>query len=405
MNLNPFADELEIAAKISSVIDADLQRNLGDVSWYESTDTNHLRKQVSDLECSYDSLAISASEVDRELERLANIKINLVLRVGAIWNPKNWFNKEQIKYRKEYSTIEKMFTEKQKYKSKIWRDIGVINDHINKHNDDINRHKSFDIDAYRERIAKLEVELRTAEHKIYWTRERKQEVDKILAPVINQLDQNAREIQNAEEAKRQAQEIDCELSNAANSYERAMLHQCCEDEFGIPSPKKVISQKENDIRRLNRDRQKLERRATLIAKKASREIQLIVVDGNNLCYEGDIFIGLRALRALIPVLTKSYNVTVVFDASIRHLLKRGDTDIRADIGSKVKVHIVSTSSKADETVLDLANDNELTYIISNDRFGEFKDKPAVNGGRIIRHEIVEGRIMIHDLGIDQQYEI
>jgi hypothetical protein len=59
--------------------------------------------------------------------------------------------------------------------------------------------------------------------------------------------------------------------------------------------------------------------------------------------------------------------------------------------------------KADETVLDLVNKNDKAYVLSNDRFGDFNAKHAVRCGRIIRHEIVNGNIFVHDLQIKVAY--
>ena len=56
-----------------------------------------------------------------------------------------------------------------------------------------------------------------------------------------------------------------------------------------------------------------------------------------------------------------------------------------------------------ETVLDLACANELTYVLSNDRFGDFNEKSAVRDGRIIRHEIVNGGVFVHDLQLRAAY--
>jgi hypothetical protein len=39
------------------------------------------------------------------------------------------------------------------------------------------------------------------------------------------------------------------------------------------------------------------------------------------------------------------------------------------------------------------------WVISNDRFREYTDKPAVRDDRLIRHEIVAGQLMVHDLDV------
>jgi hypothetical protein len=38
-------------------------------------------------------------------------------------------------------------------------------------------------------------------------------------------------------------------------------------------------------------------------------------------------------------------------------------------------------------------------VISNDRFRDYTDKPAVRDDRLIRHEIVAGQVLVHDLDL------
>jgi len=182
-----------------------------------------------------------------------------------------------------------------------------------------------------------------------------------------------------------------------------MAHQKCEEKFGTGSPKKVISQKDSEIRRLGRDLEKLQKRAKTVADKVARNIKKLILDGNNLSYQGNIFIGLAALKSLVPILANEYEIVLVFDASIRRALGSSDSDIRDVLGNDIQVHVVATSVKADETVLDLAGTDKTNFIVSNDRFAEFREKPAIRDQRVIRHEIVSGQVFIHDLGVSEAF--
>lgn len=130
----------------------------------------------------------------------------------------------------------------------------------------------------------------------------------------------------------------------------------------------------------------------------------MVIDGNNLCYEGNRFIGLAAVEALVPLLSRMCAVVVVFDSAIRRLLNTDDSSLQRRLASYAKVHVVASRRMADETVLDLANGSEFTYVLSNDRFGDFNEKSAVKGGRVIRHEIVNGNAFVHDLQLRAAYQ-
>jgi len=123
-----------------------------------------------------------------------------------------------------------------------------------------------------------------------------------------------------------------------------------------------------------------------------------------MCYEEDIFVGLQPLKMLTTELQqKNYNIIVVFDSTIRQLLKGDYKEIKKQFPNDIKIHIVATKQKADETILELASNKESNYIISNDRFGDYNDKEVVKNERVIRHEIVNGYVMIHELKIRVQY--
>ncbi|MCH5377480.1 MAG: hypothetical protein JJ992_26275 [Planctomycetes bacterium] len=232
---------------------------------------------------------------------------------------------------------------------------------------------------------------------------RKEKVDAALAPVIEQIQEVEHEMVLVEEDQRQAQMLEQELDDAENSYERAMVHQECEELFGTGSPRKAISRTSSQLRRLERDREKLVQRAESVAASAARDISKLVIDGNNLCYQESTFIGLSALKSVLPVLNDTFDVAVVFDASIRSMLKCGNKEIEKSLGKAADVHVVATRRKADETVLDLAGTDSAVFVLSNDRYAEFKEKPAVRDDRVIRHEIVSNMIMIHDLGVSESF--
>ena len=121
-----------------------------------------------------------------------------------------------------------------------------------------------------------------------------------------------------------------------------------------------------------------------------------------MCYEGSKFIGLKPLLASTKELKKRYEITIVFDAAIRSQTKSSTKDI-ADKFDGVHVHIVASKRLADDTILDVTSNDKYSYIISNDRFGEYKEKEVVKNDRIIRHEILNQQVLIHDLNINTKY--
>lgn len=210
------------------------------------------------------------------------------------------------------------------------------------------------------------------------------------------------------------EQIRKKLSEAANGYERAKLHEKCGRRFGHEKPgealreirdnmrqlTKEISQHESLVRRLRRDMAKAEEHILNLASAAAREIDALVVDGNNCCYsEDEVFVGLAALVPMTNSLAGRYPVTVVFDASIRPLLGITDEEIRAQLHSAT-VYFAGVGTDADEIVLDAA-EKPNSWVISNDRFADFRYKPAVKQRRVIRRVIFPDRVLVRDLRVDE----
>jgi hypothetical protein len=90
---------------------------------------------------------------------------------------------------------------------------------------------------------------------------------------------------------------------------------------------------------------------------------------------------------------------VIFDAGIRGLLRLKDSEIRAHFPDDVSIHAVASKGKADETILDAASGDKHCFIISNDRYSDFPDKDALKEQRVLRHEVFNNVIHIHDLNV------
>lgn len=224
------------------------------------------------------------------------------------------------------------------------------------------------------------------------------------------------ELSRLERQIAEAEDIDERLTRASNGSERYELHQECERLFDVGSPrtamsairskmrplKSSIGDHERQSERIRRDMVKTEQRISHLAAVAARDIDALIIDGNNCCYQGSDFIGLAALIPMTEHLAERYAVTVVFDAAIRSLLGASDDDVRAALPG-ASVHVVASQTKADETILDAA-DEPTAWVVSNDRFGEYRDKTPVKEDRLIKHEIMSGRIFVHDLRVNEEDE-
>jgi len=269
---------------------------------------------------------------------------------------------------------------------------------------ELERHRTFDLARRQSDLSLIKQSIVGKKNELSVVVDRKRRVDEILTPLMQEMQNLESRKRKAESDIKAAQNFNQQISSAGNTYDRAMIHEQCERSFGDGSPRRIIGERQKEIRQLERDYDKAKRRVEDIARIASRKVDTLVVDGNNLCYESGSFIGLAAIDALLPLVSRICLVIIVFDSAIRRLLNTDDFGLQERLGSHAKVHIVASRRFADETVLDLACANEQTYVLSNDRFGDFNEKSAVKDGRIIRHEIVNGNIFVHDLQLRAAFQ-
>jgi len=220
----------------------------------------------------------------------------------------------------------------------------------------------------------------------------------LVANVSNLLGQQAA----LERDIKAVSELEEQLSGAEDGKRRAIIHEECRARYGHSRPQHVLKMLNASHRRLGFDIQKLEARIVKEAQAASRDIQQLVIDGNNMCYDNNGFVGLGPVVEAVDDLVCMCSVIVVFDSDIRGLQKASDYDIQKCFPDLVEVHIVATKEKADQTLLALASDNRV-FVVSNDRYVDYPDQPAVIEQRVIRHEITREKVFIHELGVDRSY--
>ena len=402
-DLNPLDEPLRRAK--AAVADLTQRKNavMDDLHWFNSNNETELQNKLHSRRNQVDRLRRKYDESERAIASYQQKRGETRAKTRTIFNPKNWFAADQMQLRRTQKDF-KRAQRSQELERKI------LSDQISKAERDVGaavkiiaRYSSFDLAACKKDLKHLGTELISSQVKAKGIAERKNSVDHALKPIVEQMQQYMEAKQREESIRDRAATLDRQLSDADNSYERAMVHERCEAEFNVGSPRKVIGHAEAKLRRIARDYEKTHKRAVEIGQKGARRIDAIVIDGNNLCYDNNGFIGLSALESLIPILQATYQITIVFDAAIRGMLKANDKTILQKLGNRIQMHIVATKGKADETVIDLAGIDKDTYILSNDRFGEYNEKHAIHGRRVLRHEIVNRRILVHDLGVNTEY--
>ncbi|MFM2067431.1 MAG: hypothetical protein RLZZ584_2340 [Pseudomonadota bacterium] len=263
------------------------------------------------------------------------------------------------------------------------------------------KHRALDALELQARLRALDQQLAPLRPQLAALLADRERVDAQLAAPLQEQQRLDRQLAQLEGELERARGFEQRLGAAANGRDKAEIHNECGLAFGgESSPGRVMQDRQRGIEAARRNLAKVQARLARIAQLASRPIATLVLDGNNLCYEGQQFIGLEAALALSYALAddRRHKVVVVFDASIRRLLGMADQQIAHGFPTRATVHVVASRQGADQTVLEMAAAPD-AWVISNDRFRDYTDKPAVRDERLIRHEIVAGQVMVHDLDL------
>lgn len=299
---------------------------------------------------------------------------------------------EANRLRKELFTVNESLVNENQALSKVRSDLSSAQKRISEH-------KSFNLNDAETQLAAIQPKTRQIASDLAAAKAELERIEEKIRPHSQELERLESELETFNSDIAKADGLDRDLTAAENSYERAMIHQECEEKFGSGSPRHVINDRRGKIRRLENNILKLERRIRDELKKLDRTISHLVIDGNNACYEGQSFIGLRGISALLEALGDRFKVTVVFDASIRAMLKSDSQGIEKVIGPKAATHVAPTKTAADEYLMKLAGKDQSIFILSNDRFAEYHDYDVVKSRRVLRFLIADGKLMANELDI------
>lgn len=202
----------------------------------------------------------------------------------------------------------------------------------------------------------------------------------------------------------EAERFQHSLCTAATARDRAQVHQRCQVRFGTGNPGSILSALDKEKRKRQRDLEKLESRLHDVVGLMTHQIETLIIDGNNLCYAPsenarNRFIGLTALKALVPHLSSTYKVTLMFDPGIRGQLGLDDAALQAAFPHATVV-IMHSHAKADEGVLAAAEFDPHAYVISNDKFADYPEHPVVRERKLLNHLIHPQSVQIQPLQIN-----
>lgn len=403
-DLNPFNEPLRRAKTTLDDLNKRKDTIVARLKWFDGTSEQALSSNLRACHATIEGLRSKIAVTIDEIGSNQTMRDRTASGIKSPLNPRNWFAADQRQLRQTKNEIGRRITELQRAQKELEGSLSLAETKRNEASIALKTYNDFNAVEHRTSLQGLETQITSQLSRAKLLLARKKEVDRALEPVVAQMRQYSELSQQWTQRRDRAASLDGQLNNASNGYERALVHEECERQFQVGSPRKVIVECEKHLRRIKSDYDKAHRRAAEIGAKAARRIDSIVIDGNNLCYDNGTFIGSAALDALVPLLFQDYTVTIVFDAAIRRMLRMDDRALAAHFGGLARVHVVATGSKADETLLDIASAEQYAYVLSNDRFGEFNDKEVVRQRRLIRHEIFGQRILVHDLGVDTTFQ-
>lgn len=393
---NPHVEELRERRRSLHGVCQDREIIAAELEWHAGFDR---ASEASGAVAMRDEIAKRAGQLasaEAELAALDERMPDLALAARMGWDPRYWFSKELRGHRRALSAHrrrrKRQFHEVER--ARLAWDTGTR--FLQSVEEDLARYDAIDPVALRRALREMDVEVARLEREVDACRQACEAAElKLEAPL-----RDLRALQAGEATLRRELERLDELQSTldrGDSSERYKIHQTCEQVYGVRSPNAARKIWSGRLRGNQRDQAKLRERLEGISRQEARRVRAIVVDGNNLCYAGgDELVGLGALQAVANRLAERYPVTVVFDRGIVGLLRMRVSEIKAHFDPAVRVHVCQ--GRADSTVLTVAAGSD-SVVISNDRFGEFRDEAAVREDRVLRHEIVGDRVMVHELGL------
>lgn len=402
MEYNPYAVRYEALGKRIAELGEEESRLRQEMSWYSDFDVETCHSNMTAAERILKKLTEDLARTEAELSTINREIMNLEILARPGFDPRYWLSSERSNNKKQLERQKQLLAYQESEKHNLRTEFQAKQDYHNKKQVELNRYKNFDPLAAEAKASALRIE------SLQLTGE-KNDVLPMMEELHNQLVEPLAELEQCQYERQvlltrlqRAERYERKLNDAPNGYERKLIHEECENELGDAKPSKVIRRIKSEIESIDRTVDKLDKRLRVISRRGTRCIRSIVIDGKNLCHMQSKFIGLPALKAVAKRLSEQYSLTIVFDASIRSDLKMDDQSIRASFDNTVTVHVVATKIKADETILDAAADPG-AYVISNDRFRDYPEKDVVSNKRLIRFEILNGRVLIHDLNVNEAF--
>lgn len=404
MSINPFTRNLEELQREHNRSSIELLDWLTKLAWFQGFDLDRENINFKNAERTVSDAQAKLRQAQQPMVELTASVKELELKAAMGFNPRHWFSSERAIAKRELMEAEqRLAAQKSKVKSSEL-EVSQAAELCKEIQSEIAMARAFDPLLAQSAIVGLKANVARLDPQLASLRQRSTDLDEIMREPLESLRKEKAERDMLMKRISRAEVFNSSLNNSINATEKAKIHEQCERVLGDRSPRNTLKHDRGVLRGVDDRIRKLQDRVDSLIRFATWDIRHIIIDGNNLCYEGKRFLKLAALEALVPILARKYKVTLIFDASIRRKLEMNSKDIEARFPQAERVHIVASKSSADETVLAAAGDDAHTFVLSNDRFVDYPEKMAVKEGRVLRHEIVNQAVYIHELRVAARFD-
>ena len=374
------------------------------ISWYRGYDLQDAQKKRERLECEQSKLQSDKQEYSNKIDSMSQQVAAAEKNVKTMFNPLNWFDGEQIEHRKNLDDLKKKIKNLEVQVKETDQKIFAKGIEISQLLREENRFQTFNIAESLILQKKMQEDAVEAETAYSEQSQRHNAILENIQALLDEIKSKESELEKCQRKIKAAEQFDKQLSMAKTSRERARIHERCKKELGEGRPVDVIRKCKNIEGALQRTISKLDKRICSEIRKYGRRIDLIIIDGNNLCYNSSsTFIGVQPVVAVVNALSTRYRIVVCFDFRIKELMKKDDFEIQSLFPKNAEIHIEASKREADYTILGLADTENNAFVISNDKYAEFLDKRSIKGNRIFSFEIVSGYIFVHDLDLELKF--
>lgn len=401
MQIHPFDDQI---ASLQAREDAARRQRTelsGRLDWYDQFDPMRAAATRQDLAGAIEVRSHELIALGRQKQALLDV-FRVADEQGA-WkfDPRTWFASERAVARRAAARLATEIAELRRqidelgYKNSRGEDMRTLEALLDA---EIEDYRGYDAASARATLAQADQDLARIAPELGRLRARKQALDAALAGLWQELQRRRAQRASLERSIRQADQFDARLSAARDGRSKAAVHAACERQFGDGSPRRVRADLQRQLNSENKAIGKLEPAIALELRRAQLDVRAVIIDGSNVAYHGNKFIGLAALEVLVPALAANREVIINVDPGFQKQVGLSRHEIESRL-QPADVHFVPKGFTADPFLMQYVDTNQHAYVVSNDKFDEFRHHQAIKEQRILNHAIINGCAQIPDLRI------